>query len=267
MVARDAFQNMDFATAVSRLRTLIGTGRAVDPRVMALARRIYAASLYGLGGQRHEDEAHDAIRDLLREDPAAEIDGNQFEGGFVRLFNRTRRDMAGELEQIRTQRIHESEIRRAAETRRHDLAMSLLTTATRIEHVPRGLMFIPFGVGQFANRQPFLGGVFLGAEALFLGASIATYAIVDQLRPASNVIYGSLTSSAPADQFATIQRWEILNYVSVGLLGVTAIAGVIQALVAYVPDTVVSVPRSLPPEINTLRISVGAGSAGLFVTF
>lgn len=262
--ARDAFQHLDFATAARLLGPLVVPGTTFDPRLLTLARSLYAASLYA---QNDMVRARTAVQDTLRADPEATVDSGQFDAGFVTFFNTERVALRATLNTLRVQQEQARTEQEALRRRRRELALSLMATTTRIEHTPRGLMFLPFGVGQFANRQPGLGVFFLASEAVFLAASITTYLVVDQLRPSTGVIVNSSTSTAPSDLYFNIQRWEIFNYVAVGLLAATAVTGVVQALVAYVPDVTLTVPRAVPAEIRNVEISAGPQGAALRLAF
>ncbi|MBL8604148.1 MAG: hypothetical protein JNK72_19635 [Myxococcales bacterium] len=247
---RDAFLNGEFRRACTVLRPVV-LSLGQNPRLSAVSgsvRRVYAAALFA---DRREREARAAIEALLREDPTARLETAQFEPGFVQLFDEVSRALSSELERIA---VAQAQARVEAQQRsvvRRELAMRLLTESTQVERVPRALMFLPFGVGQFANRQPELGVLFLSVEALGLGVSLATFfAYTDQYTAAQ-----SQGNFVDAGTQATIRSLYIVNLVSAGVFAAFYLGGVIQANAVYRPDRVRTVPRPLPTGLDGVQIS------------
>jgi hypothetical protein len=80
--------------------------------------------------------------------------------------------------------------------------------------VPRELMFVPFGVGQFANGQRGLGAVFLALEAALTVTCATTFALHQSIYP-TNGRFGLDDFS----QAQLAQGLELTNWISTGLLG------------------------------------------------
>jgi len=247
---RDAFLAGDARRAWMALRPVVAA-IANTPRlapVATVARKFYAAALYA---DRREVEARAALADLLREDPTARLETAQFEPGFVQLFDQVSHDLRPELERLaatREQARLQSELQAAA---RRALAMRLLTEETRVERTSRLTMMLPFGIGQFANRQSGLGVMFLTVEALALAGAVTTQVLYDGL-------YTHPTDETP-ERRAEIERLYTSNLISIAVLATTYLAGVVQANLAYEPTRSTTVPRALPASLQGVQLSVGAG--------
>jgi hypothetical protein len=121
----------------------------------------------------------------------------------------------------------------------------------------RFVAFIPFGAGQFQNGDTTLGWVFLGAESalVVLGTAVVPFYIAE--RNAMNASYDpalepDATRRATAHRDNAL-RLQLVNLVSFGLFAATAITGIVQANVVFVPEKVKTQkrdPRILepPPE-------------------
>ena len=234
------------------------------------ARKYYAACLYA---QRQEMAAREVLVQMLRDDPDARVD-QPFDSGFVLFFAQVLHDMQPEIERIRTERVlsrRETEARRLA---REQLLRSLAATEARVDEVPFYLTLIPFGVGQFANRQTALGVVFAVTEGLLTATCVATFFAHQSIYPDYPE---GVAGRYQREDFATAQLaygLEWANWISAGLLTATVIAGAIQAGVAWQPTRRTSpMPRPLPPELQNFRLMAGplgdgsGGGATLRLTF
>jgi hypothetical protein len=261
--ARDQYFAGNCAAAQPTFRAFIARLDVNNPREAALvttARKYHAACLYA---QRSEAEARDVLAQMLRDDPDARVD-QPFDPGFVLFFAQILHDLQAELEQVRTDRVlsrRDAEARRVA---REQLLRALATTESRVDEVPRSLMWVPFGVGQFANGQTALGVIFLSTELLLTAACLGTFI-------AHQAVYPYETGGVYHANFAERERayiFEVANWTAASALLGTIAAGVIQAHVAYQPvRRVTPVPRPLPPELERFRLAAGPlGEGGAAAT-
>jgi hypothetical protein len=216
--------------------------------VAGVARKVYAAALYA---DRREVEARAAVADLLREDPTARLETAQFEPGFVQLFDEVSHDLRPELERLaaaRAQSRVQAELQSAA---RRAQINRLLTEETRVERTSRLTMLLPFGIGQFANRQAGLGVMFLAVESLALAGAVTTQLLYDGL-------YTPNTLETP-ERRADIERLYTANLISMAVFGAAWLAGVVQANLAYEPVRTTTVPRPLPPGLQGVQLSASPG--------
>ncbi len=269
MLARDAYLSGEFDRAAASLRELADRPgeTARMQAVRPTARRLLAASLFAL---RRVPDARDVIATILRDDPAARLEPTQFEAPFVRLFNEVAREMQPELDEIAATRRANDLQRSLARDDRRRLALAFLGSAERVETVPRWQMFVPFGVGQFANDQRAVGWTFLALESLALVGTVVSFA-VDQSVQSDLAPAGSFRADVSLDmQRASIaSAMRYLNWTSAIALGSLVVAGVLQANVAYAPQRVTRVPRPLPPALQGLEIGMipGGASGGMRLTF
>jgi hypothetical protein len=268
LLGRDAYINGEYTQAVERLRPLAELDVST-PRMTAIvttARKFLAASLFS---QQQTQQARTMLSRMLRDDPDARLDQTQFEPQFVRLFDTVLREMQSEIEQVRISRYVTREQTEARRVARERLLYEVLSTESVTQDVPRALMWIPFGVGQFANGQRGLGIFFLTAETVFSAACLTTFVVYQNLYPSAGVFY--------LDQYTTGETAKavlVANWASAGLLFTFAVAGVVQANMVWEPVRVGrTVPRPIPAPLEGVHLAVwptvnssGAG-AMLHLTF
>jgi len=251
--ARDQFIAGNCTGAQPLLRALIrlDVNNPRESAVVTSARKYYAACLYA---QRQEVEAREVLVQMLRDDPDARVD-QPFDSGFVLFFAQVLHDMQAEIEQIRTERVLSRREAEARRTVREQLLRHLASTESRIDEVPRFLMFLPYGAGQFANGQTGLGVFFAITEGLLTATCITTFFLQQSVYPypTSGWYY--------RDDFSTAelaQGLELTNWIANGLLAATVIAGLIQANVVWQPARrIAPVPRPLPRDLQNFRLMAG----------
>lgn len=256
----------DYVRAARDLAALLARGDSAAVRTVRTVARKYLAASYFAQGERTDAER--IIRELLDDDPTARLDPVQFERGFVRLYDDVVRAMQRTLDRNLAE---QAEARRRAEVERanrQELLGQLLNTEARVELVPRWEMFVPFGVGQFANGQNVAGVLFLLAESVFIGGAVAS-AIVDQTLASPTLPAGNWDSTDAVDSqradLATTMR--ILNWTSLTLFAATTVAGVVHANLTYNPTRVLQrTPRPVPPALQGVQISALPGGAGASLT-
>ncbi|MFO0548231.1 MAG: hypothetical protein U0271_07585 [Polyangiaceae bacterium] len=131
----------------------------------------------------------------------------------------------------------------------------LAATETVVTEKTRWLAAVPFGVGQFYNDDIGLGVLFLSAEGLFATSSIVTGVMwAQQVECASELVPSCISEADRQKGVDTtelntkLDTLRIVNYVSVGLLVATVIAGIIEAEVSFKPTASRTRPRPLPPK-------------------
>jgi hypothetical protein len=110
----------------------------------------------------------------------------------------------------------------------------------------RWLALVPFGVGQFQNRQMALGWTFLATESLLVAGSV-----ISQLVTIYNVnqMNGAIESgsSTAGGYHARAQDAYIATDLFTAGFALVAIAGIIHAEATFVPERVEVRARPLPP--------------------
>ena len=110
----------------------------------------------------------------------------------------------------------------------------------------RWVAVLPFGIGQFQNGDRTAGWVFLATESLLVSGGIVTLPIYYVDAADATAAYHAQTQPIYAQYRDRALAMQYLNLSFYGALAVTAIAGAIQAEVAYVPEIVSIQPRIVP---------------------
>lgn len=240
-----------------------------DPGLRALA-YVYLGAAAWLG--KDEAAARRAFEQALSIDARVEPDPLSFPQGVMDLFVDTRASMQGRLSQIAIERARTERERRAKEDeekRRFQQRIALLeamaSQEVRVVKNSRMVAYLPFGVGQFANRQESLGWAFLATEAAFALGTFATYGAFKASRAEAYEEYRRGDPEGLVKSYVEQgDTWKSLNLVFGGAFLATYAVGVAQAQVNFVPEFVETKPRSLP---GTLKLSPGVGSLTLSGSF
>lgn len=118
-------------------------------------------------------------------------------------------------------------------------------TKVRLEriHNPYFVNFIPFGAGQFQNKEPTKGALFLSGQLLALGINVTAYFVSLNLESYDG--YYSAGNSERAKQ------WRIVQYTSLGVLVALMVGGVIDAVIHHEPFTFVEVKQDVTNSNDT----------------
>lgn len=175
--------------------------------------------------------------------------------------------MEPELDRIVMQRAQARRAEENARDARRALTLDLLGSEARVQVIPRWQTFIPFGVGQFANRQTGLGVLFLSLETTFLLGSVAS-AVVDQAVSSPTQAPGVFEQGADDQRANVAFTMRVLNWSLLSAFVATTVIGIVQANDAYVPQRVIDrVPRPIPPALQGLQISARPGGIGASLHF
>jgi len=257
----DAFQLLLDSEEKRRLRS---------PSKIETAQVYHGSCLIGVGRTL---EAEAIFRRAILENPQMKTpDSLLFPESVVELFLRVRESMLDEIRKSEQKRMKDAEDRanreqelRSTERTRVEQLTKLASQEVVVERRERYLAFVPFGVGQFQNKQDGLGWLFLGSEAAalaVLGSSLymtAWYgakssdlsASVQQLRDYSTAQHNAYVVS-------TIGGWSF-----VGL----AVLGIVEANLSFRPETPRTRQRELPQPYKPLepvkRATMPSFSVGL----
>jgi hypothetical protein len=115
-----------------------------------------------------------------------------------------------------------------------------------IQKNSRAFAAIPFGVGQFQNRQPALGYTLLVSEALLGGLSVGAVVVQSKLATES----ASVIRRGDAVQEDNIRAWGVVKTASFWAFAALAVGGVAHAQLEFVPEFREERPRKLPPALS-----------------
>ncbi|HVV86397.1 MAG TPA: hypothetical protein VHE35_25245 [Kofleriaceae bacterium] len=247
--ARQAFRENDFATAIPLLNYLLYP----TSRLARSEDRIEAHLLFGVCAYETGDRAtaRSEFELALDEQGDLELDPVLFSQGAIKFFDETK---AVHAERIRAQ----DENRAIAEER--DRYQQLLASLVVVEKRSYYINYIPFGAGQFQNRQRKKGIAFALGEGLTgaTSAGIWLYLVGS---------YG-LSGTVPNAEAASVRRLQQYEIVS-GTACLALVAwGIVDSLLNYQPSAQRRPDESLlPPDLRRKRPTAsptggGAGGSG-----
>jgi hypothetical protein len=190
-----------------------------------------------------------------------------FPGAVVERFIQVRDTLVEELRHSQEERarIAQAEAARAAKRARQerDRIASLEELASQeivVERNRRWLATVPFGVGQFQNGDAALGALFLTSETLL--AATALTAVSVQLSLYSAAEGGTRLDAGQAreinENLRTAQTIFLAS--SAGFLA-TAVAGIVEAHLSFVPEKPAGVRKRSSEEPPTSRKEPRGGAA------
>lgn len=226
--------------------------RLTDPDLIERARAYHAASLVALD---RNEEADVQIAEILRKNLQFSPDPAAFPQKVVDRFTVVRGRLRQELEAEQIKRAQEERERRLALERARQAEDKWLATVLRaaaeervVKKNSRFLASLPFGIGQYQNGNRSLGTAFAVSESLLGAVTLATAATNSYyLTLAMKPEYGDQKEILLTNQLITAR----MNQIAFGAFVAVAITGIIQAHVAFVPETVTVRKRAVPPRPTT----------------
>jgi hypothetical protein len=230
----------------------------IDKALRARGRMILGAADYQLGKPAQASQQWEKI---LRDDVDFTPDPLLFSKSVIEAFEAERQKIVRE-NAVKSGISKALDDERAARMRlqsRYDALKSFASTETVVTRHSRWVAAIPFGVGQFQNGDPTLGYTFASLEGALAITSIASFVRWSTI-PA-------ITANIGPERDA-----RLVNEISFAALCVAAISGILQAELAFVPETSATRPRTLPPAYAWRWSPVFAPSRdgatlGVFVAF
>ncbi len=229
---RDAYRNQDWDSAYKTLNALLyPTIELARQEDVWEAYVLLGAAAYQLGNRAR---AIDEFQKALQIDAERTITTNTHRAEVVQLFEDTK-------EKFRDRLAREAERRAQAERERR--LREYLDTVGVYETNSFGVNFIPFGVGQFQNKQPRKGYLFLGGQVLTGGTSLVTFIYLAGK-------YGLSSNQVPLKDGPRVRQ---LQQIEIGT-GVAFFAlyawGVVDAMINYKSTRLVKGDDSLiPPDL------------------
>lgn len=268
--AHNAYVARQYDEAEMRLRALLDakTSTLVDPDKIADARMYLAATLLA---EKKNDEANSMLEQLLTERPDYQPDPLRVSLEAIDALTdaRTRiRDKLAALQAEKVRKAQEEKAKIESERVKQQIRLQQLEqlAGTEIIEHPnsRLLAMVPFGAGQFQNGQTALGWTFLVSQgALAIGSGVAAgfwYYYVQQEQRGINNNDG--TAKGYRDLAA---GWSIGGDAMFGGFALLAVIGVVHAQLTFVPETVETRKRPLPPvSVTPTVVPGGLGLVGRF---
>lgn len=265
---RTAFLRGQYQRAISILHPLLYPElRLESEEEVVVAHRMLGVSYLF---ENQPDQARVEFRKLLELQPDYRFDALLDPPRVVEFFNEIVRQQQKELSDI------EIRLRR----REAELAKrSSQVVERRIERRSFPLTFVPFGVGQFQNRQDRKAWLFLGVEGVLATTSMAAFVTnfamfgAQRTRACLKPLMEGECPPGQADQSEQnfSRNLTRVQVVTGGLFFVAAVVGAIDAIRNFQQEVVIGETVVGPPPATSLRvvptISPLAQGAALSVTF
>lgn len=266
--ARAAYLAKNYQDAEDRFRVLLDPQSGIKDRQLLAQARMVLGAVYL--AERRQDEGRVMFEKILLDDPQFEPDPLGFPTEVLNTFIDVRsalRDRLNAAAAAAAKAEAERKAKEEAERKRQVERLKVLEALAAEERTTvkssRLVASVPFGAGQFQNRQPVLGWVFLGLEASLLVASVVTVPVyvVARDRALEEVALGDPErKAAQYKDRADVARWVNLGFS--GALGLAMGVGIAQAHVAFVDERVERRPRPLPALRVTPTAAPIYGAAG-----
>ncbi len=233
---RDSFKRGDWQSAIEVINTLLYPELQLARKEQVVEAHILLGAAFYQTGNR--ERAREEFQRALEIEPEQSIGSRLYPEGAIRLFEETKTD-------LRIAKEREDEKRRVAQRLEEIEAYkkSLIVYETH----PYYVNFVPFGAGQFQNRQRGKGIMFAVTQGVTGGISAGIF-----LYLASK--YGLVSSSVPFDEGRTVRNLQGIEIATgAAFLGFYAWS-VLDALAHYKPRQRVEGEDSLlPPELRDPR--------------
>jgi len=265
--AYGAYAAHRYADAEARLRALLdlASGRLKDEDAIADARMYLAATLLAEDKTR---EAANVLERLLLDKPDYQADPLRIPLPALDALADARSQQRDKLNAIKEEKARkaqqekekvEAEKRKAAE--RLATLEQLATQEVVVERHSRIWALLPFGLGQFQNGQMALGwGFLVGESALALGSGVSAALTLNNAALANDELDRQHPTLA-GEYNKRAQEDAIAGNIFAGAFALAAVAGILQAELAFVPEHI-EVRRRPPPPLS-LKPVAGPGSIGI----
>lgn len=228
--ARQSFREHDYDTA-RKLTTflLYPDEKLALPGDLVEAHAILGASDFETG---HRAEAKLEFEKALQIQPEKALTDMLFSEGVIRLFDETKADLEAHARR-------DAELRKIADER--ERIRKYRESLVVVERRSFGVNFVPFGAGQFQNKQPVRGIVFAAGEGITGGLSIGVFAYLTSK-------YGFNAAVPVADSNGARQLQQIEVGAGIAFYALYA-WGVVDSLLHYKPRVQIEGDDSLLPPL------------------
>ena len=269
--ARASYVARNYPEAEARLRQLLDQPKSglKEAGLVAQARMVLGAALIAEG---KKEAGADLFEQLVLEEASFEPDPLSYPSDAINIFIDVRSNLRDRIRvaaenaaaQAAERRAREEASRRAQEDWLVKVKLQAQEERSTIKN-SRLVATVPFGIGQLQNNQPVLGWLLFGVEAGLVASTVVTlpmYAYARN-REQEELAAGDVQRKAQiyndrADNIRTT------NLFLVGSFGVVALAGILQANAAFVPERVEKKKRPLPP-LPTLQPTLSVLPGGAYV--
>lgn len=242
--------------------------RIRDPDLVREARLYRASCLIGSG---QDAEADEELRRAIQEQPTLDPpDQRVFMPELVRRYIQIRISMRDELRQA-DQKRKEIEARAKAErelkAKREAQRLRNLEQYAQVQSYTtvnsRWLASVPFGVGQFQNRDNALGYMFLIAEGLAAATALTSLLLEASLHRTALATEARGETLDKDSVNADLRTLITVQTVSVWSFLALAVGGVLEAQLAFEPEHTDVRYKPLPPELQRKGAAAARAPSGV----
>jgi len=243
------------STEIERLLDPTGHTLLRQPAIVESARVYWAACLLGVG----ESEAADApLRAAIHENPQMKPpDSLVFPQPVIERFLKVRDSLINEIRAAEQARIRQAQadarLRQQSLERDRNRMLALEKLAeqeTIVIRNRRWLAALPFGVGQFQNRETGLGATLLVSEVLLGAASLTAVIVQGKLATQADELIRA-GGTVDDERLQQSQRaWGTVKTVSFWAFVAVAAGGIAHAQLEFVPEFREYQRRPLPPGLG-----------------
>jgi hypothetical protein len=251
-----------YGEAEARLRALLDPKTGLtDPDRRADA-RMYLGAVLLAEGKRPEAMAE--LSQLLLDKPDYQADPLRVSVDALDALEDARSQLRSQLTASKIEERAAAARERAAA--RQATLERLASEELVIEHHSRWIALLPFGVGQFQNRENALGWTFLSGEALLAAGSAVGSALTlyNESKANDALVRSEVARSGGYHDRAFSDA--IAADLFAGSFAVLAIAGIAHAEITFSPEQLVEVRRRPLPPLSLAPV-LGPGDIGIFGRF
>jgi tetratricopeptide (TPR) repeat protein len=188
--ARDAFRKKDCGSAMPPLKDVLYPVERLADRDSLFEARAMLGACFADGGDR--DQAKVEFEKALQLKPREVLDSLYYSERAVRLFDDTKADIENRAKK-------DEELRKLQE--KNERIEQLIANTRTFRENYYALNFVPFGAGQFQNRQYLKAGLFGGAQLATLGTSLGIwFYLVNR--------YGIRSTHVPLEDGPSVRRYQ-----------------------------------------------------------
>lgn len=262
--AINSYDTARWEECVERFKVVLASPTLRDVAQKNRARMYYAACLVST---KREKEADKQMEQIVRDDVLYVPDKVAFSTRVLDRFTETRVRLRDEIAEKEKEKIaaelakkKADEERKQREKERIARLEQLATEEVSEKESSRLIALVPFGIGQFQNRQKPLGWVFLGTETALAATTITTALLSTSIQ--------SQSRQPNADREAARilnDRVVLTNRIAFGALVAVAVGGIVHAQTTFVPSFRETKKRPLPDDLR-VEPTVSAGGGTLSVS-
>lgn len=216
--AENSYHYGDFQRVIAKLEPLVGENIVLtDAKEIARAFELLGLASFFL--DKHE-AARRYFQSLIRREPSKLLDPVQVPPDAIAFYDQIRQGLIDEIK--REQEALRIQAQLEAEQQRRERTRNVLVETRRNSKL---VALMPFGVGQFQNEDPVMGGVFLASELTAIGMYVGFFVATEDLRLPNGKF-------AP-ETFERARSMQKVQLISGAVALVLMAAGATHALLTY----------------------------------